>query len=327
VTADPPASLPPSPLAGDLLDAHTPVLPPAADAAEAVQLLAAAPTRPGYVTVCEGDRIVGLLDATDLLRRDSTASVAELMRPAQVVAGRSESAERVAWLAAHAGADVVAVNDEAGRFLGLVPASRLLGLMVQEHEVDLARLGGVLTGTTQARTAAEEVVLRRIWHRAPWLLVGLAGAVVAAQIVHSFEGELAGRVALAFFLPGIVYMADAVGTQTETLVIRGLSVGVSPRRILRLELLTGALIAALLSLAIFPLALAVTGETSIAAVVSISLLASASCATVVAMSLPFLLQRLRFDPAFGSGPLATVVQDLLSIALYFAVAAAIIGES
>ena len=56
------------------------------------------------------------------------------------------------------------------------------------------------------------------------------------------RAELASDVRLAFFIPGIVYMADAVGTQTETLVIRGLSVGVPISRVFRLESLTGVLV-------------------------------------------------------------------------------------
>jgi Mg/Co/Ni transporter MgtE len=60
--------------------------------------------------------------------------------------------------------------------------------------------------------------------RIPWLLLGLAGAFVAADLVGWFEVQLQAQVMLAFFLPGIAYLADAVGTQTETLVVRGLSV-------------------------------------------------------------------------------------------------------
>jgi magnesium transporter len=64
----------------------------------------------------------------------------------------------------------------------------------------------------------------------PWLAVGLLGAMVSAGIVASFEDELAHQVLLAFFVPAVVYMADAVGTQTEAVVIRGISVGVPVRR-------------------------------------------------------------------------------------------------
>jgi magnesium transporter len=60
----------------------------------------------------------------------------------------------------------------------------------------------------------------------PWLFLGLLGAIIAADIVGAFERRLEEHVLLAFFIPGIVYLADAVGTQTEALVIRGLSVGV-----------------------------------------------------------------------------------------------------
>jgi Mg/Co/Ni transporter MgtE len=93
-----------------------------------------------------------------------------------------------------------------------------------------------------ARHATEEPVSPRIRHRLPWLLIGLAGAIAAAGVVGLFESELEEQVLLAFFVPGIVYMADAVGTQTEALVIRGLSVGVSIRRIMQREFVTGVLV-------------------------------------------------------------------------------------
>ena len=71
-------------------------------------------------------------------------------------------------------------------------------------------------------------------------------------------------------------------------------------------------------------ALLVWGEADVAAAVALALLASCTIATMVGMALPFALHRLGRDPAFGSGPLATVIQDLLSIAIYFAVATAIV---
>jgi magnesium transporter len=137
---------------------------------------------------------------------------------------------------------------------------------------DGERLVGLFGHTTgAARRAAEEPLLRRYLHRLPWLLVGLAGAVLAALIVGAFERRLEADVIVAFFVPGIVYLADAVGTQTEALVIRGLSVGADIRS-----------------------------------------------------TVP-LIYRFGGDPAFGSGPLATVVQDLLPLVIYFAVAARLVG--
>lgn len=318
VTADTPASR--------LVEPAIPVFPPSLSVGNILERIRSEPAANfPYIAACEAERLLGIAPAASLLRAPPATLLSELMTPAPASVVATDTAERVAWLAGHSGSAVIVVTDEAGRFLGLVLAQRLLPLLVSEHELDLAHLGGFLRGATRARTASEEPVLRRVWHRAPWLMVGLVGVVIAAQIVATFQGELESTLALAFFLPGIVYMADAVGTQTETLVMRGLSVGVSVRRMVGLETFTGALIGALLAVAIFPLVLALTGESRVAAVVSVSLLASTSVATLVAMSLPLLIDRLGFDPVFGSGPLATVMQDLLSILIYFGVAVAFLG--
>jgi magnesium transporter len=72
-------------------------------------------------------------------------------------------------------------------------------------------------------------------------LIGLVGAKASAVIVGAFEEQLARNVLLAFFVPAVVYMADAVGTQTETVLIRGLSAGVPVRAVVHRELVTGAI--------------------------------------------------------------------------------------
>jgi magnesium transporter len=170
-----------------------------------------------------------------------------------------------------------------------------------------------------ARTAAQEPIRRRLWHRVPWLLVGLLGAILSADLVGAFEHQLRERVILAFFIPGVVYLADAVGTQTEALIIRGLSIGVAIRQVVWRELLTGLLVGVLLAGAFLPIAWWRWGEADVALAVALALLAACSIATLVAMLLPWLFQRFGVDPAFGSGPLATVLQDLLSILIYFVI--------
>jgi magnesium transporter len=208
--------------------------------------------------------------------------------------------------------------------VGFIPPHRLLSVLLWEHEEDMDRLGGFLRGTAQARSASQEPAGRRFRHRVPWLLVGLVGALLAADIVGAFAEQLKETVVLAFFIPGIVYLADAVGTQTETVVIRGLSVGVGLRQMVRPELLSGLLMGLALSLIFFPMALWRWGDSDVAIAVSLSLLAACSVATLIAMTLPWVIHRLGRDPAYGSGPLATVIQDLLSILIYFAIASSII---
>jgi magnesium transporter len=148
--------------------------------------------------------------------------------------------------------------------------------------------------------------------------------MVSAVIVGSFEAQLDEVVLLAFFLPAVVYMADAVGTQTETLLIRGMSASVDMRTVVRRELITGVLIGALIGLTFFPFALIGWGDADVALAVGLALIASCSIATSVATVLPRVLSRFGSDPAFGSGPLATIIQDLLSIAVYLAIATPIV---
>ena len=161
-------------------------------------------------------------------------------------------------------------------------------------------------------------------HRLPWLLVGLLGAMASAVLVGAFEAQLDKKILVAFFVPAIVYMADAVGTQTETLLIRGLSVGVDLRRVVLRELATGLVVGLLIGAAFMPFAVLVWGDAAVAGAVALALVASCSTATIAAMALPFAFNRLGVDPAFGSGPLATVIQDLLSIAAYLAIATLIV---
>lgn len=276
------------------------------------------------LVVVRDGRFVGLVPVETLLAADSETPVGSLLEAEPVILLEGSDQQQAVRRVAAAGGRSIAVVDAEGRFRGLLPPERLLAVLAAEHDEDLARLSGYLTTTAAARAASEERVSRRLWHRLPWLGIGLAGAMASAGIVGSFEDALRDEVLLAVFVPAVVYMADAVGTQTEAIVIRGLAVGTSLRSIARREAITGLFIGVLLGALFFPFALAVWGNERVAASVGLALVASCSIATIVAMGLPYLLARLGRDPAFGSGPLATVIQDLLSIVVYFAVAVAIV---
>ena len=114
--------------------------------------------------------------------------------------------ERAAWLASRRAEPGLAVVDEHGRFEGLIPPHRLAAILLAEHDEDLDRLGGFLASTADARTASQETVGRRLWHRMPWLAVGLAGAMASAGLLASIEDQMASNLAVAYFIPGIVYL-------------------------------------------------------------------------------------------------------------------------
>lgn len=149
------------------------------------------------------------------------------------------------------------------------------------------------------------------------------GALVAAVVVSGFSRQLEEQVLIAYFVPGVVYIAAAVGMQTETLVIRGFSLGIGIRRVAIREVFTGLLLGITLAALAFPVVWVGWGDPGVAGAVAVAMLVASSVATGVALLLPWALQRLGKDPAFGSGPIATVVQDLLTVTIYFLSAAAI----
>jgi magnesium transporter len=276
------------------------------------------------VVVCVDGRLVGLATIERMLAASSETPMAEVMDADPSVVSPDTDQERAAWVAVHRGKPGLAVVDDAGGFLGVIPPDRLLTVLLTEHDEDLARLGGFLGTASAARSASNERVVRRLWHRLPWLLVGLAGAMLAAGVVGAYEETLRQNVLLAFFIPAVVYLADAVGTQTETLVVRGLSVGVSVGRIAVREVITGVVIGVLLAVVATPVTYWIWGDSQVAFAVGLALFAACAVATAVAMVLPWLFVAAKMDPVYGSGPLATVAQDLLSILIYLGTAAAVV---
>lgn len=277
-----------------------------------------------HIAVCEQGKLVGVLRVEELFSALGDERIGDIMDGDPPVVAPGMDQEKAAWKAVQHGESALAVTDDAGRFIGFIPPDVLLAILLHEHEEDMARLGGFLHDSSMARAASEEPVVKRFWHRVPWLLVGLLGALLAADIVGAYEQQLQANVMLAFFIPGIVYLADAVGTQTEALVIRGLSVGVSIGGVVRREVYTGLLVGVSLAAVFFPIGLWRWGDASMVTAVALAILAACATASAVALTLPWLLNRLGLDPAFGSGPLGTVIQDLLSVVIYLVIATAIL---
>jgi magnesium transporter len=120
-----------------------------------------------------------------------------------------------------------------------------------------------------------------VLNRLPWLLLGLVGGAVATLMTARFEERLSAQIAVAFFIPAIVYLADAVGTQTEALVVRGLSFN-APRlsRLLAGEVAAGSMIGATLGALALPLAYIGFGDARLALAVAIAIFVAGSLATV-----------------------------------------------
>lgn len=287
-------------------------------------VLAALPSKrwdcASHVVVCRGERFAGIVTIESLLSAAPDHRMREIMDADPPLVAPGTHQQVAAWQATRRGEAALAVVDEHRRFVGLIPPDRLLAVLEAEHEEDLSRLGGFTHGLTRARRTGREPVLRRFRHRLPWVLVGLAGALQSVEIVGWFERQLQANLALAFFIPAVVYLADAVGTQTETVVVRALSVGLKLREMAGREVLTGLAIGALVAALAGPYVWFAWQDARLAVCIGLSLLLACTTATFTGVVLPWSLDQLALDPAFGSGPLATVIQDLLSILIYLTVA-------
>ena len=264
--------------------------------------------------------MVGVVAIERLLSAPADADVEMVMDGDPPTVSPDTHQEHVAWAAVQHGEPGLAVVDARGNFRGLISAQSLLAVLLEEHDEDMARIGGFLGSASAARSASTEGVSRRLLHRLPWLLIGLIGALLAAVVVGAFVEVLEEQVLVAYFVPGVVYIAAAVGMQTETLAIRGLSVGVGIRRVAVREVVTGALLGLILASLAFPLVWLGWGDVYVAASVAVAMFSASAIATCVALLLPWALYRLGRDPAFGSGPIATVIQDLLTVSVYFVTA-------
>lgn len=272
------------------------------------------------IPVCRHEELVGMVRLEVVLAAQSTDRIEDLMDTEPPTVSPDLAQEQAAWMMVRHEERSLAVVDAVGNFVGVIPPERMLHTLLQEHEEDLARFSGLLAQGQGVRLVTEERVWHRLRHRLPWLIIGLLGAMISAWLVRSSEEQLQRTVQLAFFMPAVVYMADAVGTQTEVIAVRGLSVGVHLRRILGKEMLAGLFIGILIGALFFPFTIVVFGDSRVALAVSLALTVSATVASVVALVLPWILNKFGRDPAFGSGPLATVIQDLLSIAIYLGLA-------
>jgi magnesium transporter len=233
--------------------------------------------------------------------------------------------EHAASIALRHGLTALPVSDKAHGFMGVVPPAALMAVLREEHVEDLHRLAGIRRETAHARIAIEAPPARRARDRLPWLLAGLAGSIIATLVMARFERILKSTVAVAFFVPAIVYLADAIGTQTEAIAVRGLSLTHAPiGRLIAGELRTGLLIGLILGGIAFPAVWLAFHDVRLAASVALALLGAGSLATTIGVLFPWLLARLDKDPAYGSGPIGTIIQDVLSLLIYLGVVSMLI---
>ncbi|OGM03394.1 hypothetical protein A2715_02795 [Candidatus Woesebacteria bacterium RIFCSPHIGHO2_01_FULL_39_32] len=227
-------------------------------------------------------------------------------------------------LAVKKGAVSIPITDQNGHFLGIIDAGQIFKIMHEEHLEELMKFSGILS-TEGFLDVFKNRFSQIVKARLPWLILGLLGGIAATMIVKRYELVLEKEIALAFFIPVIVYMNDAVGTQSETIFVRYAALEkVNLAKYLFKEAQVAVSIGLVISFLISIFILVWLKDPRITLIVGSAMFSGIVGSIFIATLIPWFLQKNGKDPAIGSGPFTTILQDLLSIVIYFSIASALL---
>lgn len=267
-------------------------------------------------------RLVGVISLKEVFQQPKLTLAKDVMVTKLITVHPHTDQERVVHLALAHDLKAVPVVDKDGVFLGAVLSRTLLHTLYREANEDLLRLGGVKHPESTFDNVLKLPITKSLEHRTPWLLLGLLGGVLAAGIISQFEATLQKNLILAAFIPLMVYMADAVGTQMEAFIIRDLAVNPSLNffQYLLRQFIVVSLIALLTSGLLLVISLVLYKDIKLAVVLALSLFIATTSSVLTGLVIPYLFGRLKQDPANASGPIATIVQDILTVTIFFLIA-------
>jgi len=222
----------------------------------------------------------------------------------------------------------IPVVDDDNRIIGIVTVDDVIDILHETATEDMLKMAGV--GEDYVETQS---ILKGTRIRLPWLFASCLGGIANFFIIGRFESTLAQLTALAAFLPIIMGMGGNIGTQSATIVVRGIATGrVNIRDFVKvisrelgvgfiLGITYGALIAAVAKVSF----MAESFSWALSVVVGCSILSSMTVAAFVGTSVPMIFQRLNIDPAVATGPFVTTTMDLISVYCYFTITRLLLG--
>ena len=270
----------------------------------------------------EEERLTGVAS----LRALATSSVDTIMRNIMIKKIHSvrpeTDQEEVARIVAQYNYLAVPVLDENDCLLGIVTVDDVVDVIRKEATEDFLQMAGA--------GKDREILLKSSWDNAkarlPWLFASWVGGIIAANIIGEFEQLLDSIIALAAFIPVIIGMGGNIGTQSSTIIVRGMAT----RRVdqdgeikvlfkeIRVGLILGVLYGVLLGL--FTKLKFLDADPMLGVVVGLSICASMLLAVTVGSFIPLFLRKLDIDPAIATGPFVTTSIDVLGVLIYFTIA-------
>jgi magnesium transporter len=258
-----------------------------------------------YVTDND-DRLVGVISLRDLVTTPPKTKLKDIMiKNVQLVRPETDQ-EEVAKIVARYNFLAVPVVDNEDHLLGIVTVDDVVDVVREEATEDFLQMAGV--------GKDREILMKSSWENAK------------SSVIGYFEEMLESIIALAAFIPVIIGMGGNIGTQSSTIVVRGLATGRvhlgNDLKLILKELSVGLILGTLYGLLLGVLTHYVFTEASqfLGLVVGLSICASMLIATSIGTVVPLFLRRLDIDPAIATGPFVTTTIDILGVTIYFLIA-------
>ena len=274
-----------------------------------------------YITN-EDNSLVGVASLRTLATTPSNTKLKDLMVKRVHCVRPETDQEDVAQIVAQYNYLAVPVVDGDNQLLGIVTVDDVVDVIREEATEDFLQMAGA--------GKDREILLKSSWENAkvrlPWLLASWIGGVVAASVIGSYEHMLESIIALAAFIPVIIGMGGNIGTQSSTIIVRGMATGRieigNEFRILIKELRVGLILGVLygVMLGVFANLRFIGTDPMLGLVVGLSITCSMLIAVTVGSITPLVLRKLDIDPAVATGPFVTTSIDILGVLLYFVIA-------
>ncbi|SDI90261.1 magnesium transporter [Billgrantia gudaonensis] len=276
-----------------------------------------------YIVDRDG-RLAGTLSLRQLMVARPGAQVDELMIKDVISVSVDEAQEEVARLVARYDLLAVPVVDHEQRLVGIVTHDDAMDVAESEATEDIHK--GMSIG--QLEDGVSRVPLWSLYRkRVTWLVLLVFANLFSGAGIAYFEETIAAQVALVFFLPLLIGSGGNAGAQAATLMVRGMAtgdVGVKDwGKLLGRELLVAGSLGLTMALAVAPIGVMRGGE-AVAMIVALSMVTIVLFGSLIGMCLPFVLDRVGWDPATASAPLVTTLVDASGVLIYFSIATAML---
>ena len=272
-----------------------------------------------YIT--ERRKLVGIVSAKDLMTTDDDVPIKDLMETEIISVYTHSDQEQVAQLFTKYDLLALPVIDQDGRMVGIVTFDDAMDVMVDEATEDITKMAAI---NPSEKTYFETSVLQHAKNRIPWLLILMFTSIITGTIITRYENAFAAIPLLVSFIPMLMDTGGNCGSQSATLIIRGIALDEIRFTDLfkvmfkefRISLIVGAFLAVANGVRIF----IQYHNPGLAVVIACSLMGTVIMAKLVGCTLPLLAKKVNLDPAIMASPLITTLVDTFSILIYFNIA-------